>query len=109
MDDAHVVTLVWSIMQRLHDSHRLGPNIAQTAIQTLREGASYVQFEHKLQSLHIACVDIGCLNHSRRLIRGFVDNMIVVMDRRINDHLRVIDPVTSWKRVFRYSLSWQTR
>ena len=28
--------------------HRVGLNIARTALQTLREGASYVQLEHKL-------------------------------------------------------------
>ncbi len=28
--------------------HRVGLNIARTTLQTLREGGSYVQFEHKL-------------------------------------------------------------
>ncbi len=48
---------------------RVGMDIARTALQTLREGASYVQFEHKLQSLHLVGVDIGSLNHSREFIR----------------------------------------
>jgi hypothetical protein len=79
---------------------RVGLNIARTALQTLREGASYVQFEHKLQSLHLAGVDIGSLNHSREFIRHFAESITAVMDWRISEHVRAIDPVTGWKRVF---------
>jgi hypothetical protein len=61
-----------------------------------------VQFEHKLQSLHLADVDIGSLNHSRKFILGFVESMTAVMDKRISDHVRAIDPVTGRKRVFAF-------
>jgi len=76
---------------------KVGLNIARTALQTLREGASYVQFEHKLQSLHLAGVDIGSINHSREFIRGFVDSMTSVMDQRASDHVYSIEPVTGQK------------
>ena len=45
--------------------HQIGLNVARTALKNVREGASYVQFEHKLQGLHLAGVDIGTMNHSR--------------------------------------------
>ena len=61
-----------------------------------------MQFEHKLQSLHLAGVDIGTMNHSREFIRGFVESMTAVMDRRVSDHVRAIDPVTGRKRVFAF-------
>ena len=77
--------------------HRVGLNIARTTLQTLREDALYVQFDHKLQSLHLAGVDIGSMNHSREFIRGFVNSMTIVMDRRINDYVRAIDPITGRK------------
>jgi hypothetical protein len=82
--------------------HRVGINIARTALQTLREGASYVRFEHKLQGLHLAGVDIGSMNHSRQFIRGFVDNMTDVMNMRIMDHVGAIYPITGRKRVFAF-------
>ena len=61
---------------------RVGLNIARIALQTLHEGASYVQFEHKLQGLHLVGVDIGSMNHSREFIRGFVESVTTVMDMR---------------------------
>ena len=81
---------------------RVGLNIARTTLQTLHDGASYVQFEHKLQSRYLACVDIGSMNHSREFIRGFVESMTTLMDRRISDHLRAIDPIAGRKRVFAF-------
>jgi hypothetical protein len=77
-------------------------NITRTTLQTLREGASYVQFEHKMQSLYLAGVDIGSMNHSKEFIRGFMESMATVMDRRMKDHVRVIDPITGRKRVFAF-------
>ena len=81
---------------------RIGLNIARTALHTLREGASYVQFEHKLQSLHLDGVDIGSMNHSMECIRGFVESMTTVMNRRISEYVRAIDPITGRKRVFAF-------
>jgi len=81
---------------------KVGLNIARTALQTLREGASYVQFEHKLQGLHLAGMDIGCLNHSREFIRGFVESMTHVMDRKINEYVRGVDLITGRKRVLAF-------
>jgi hypothetical protein len=82
---------------------RIGLNIARTALQTLREGASYVQFEHKLQSLHLAGVDIDSISHSREFIRGFVESMTDdVMDKRVSENIRAIDPITGRKRVFAF-------
>jgi hypothetical protein len=40
------------------------------------------------------------MNHSRKLIRGFVDIVTTIMDKRVCEHVRVIDPVTCRKRVF---------
>ena len=82
--------------------NNVGLIIARTTLQTLREGASYVQFERKLHSLHRAWVDIGFLNHSREFIRGFVDIMTYVMDRRIGEYARAVDPLTDRKRVFAF-------
>ncbi len=65
-----------------------------------------MQLEHKLQSMHLAGVDIGSMNHSTEFIRGFVDNMTTVMDRRIADHVRAVDAI---KVGSEYSRSWQTR
>ena len=81
---------------------RVGLNIARTALQTLREGASCVQFEHKLHSLHLAGVYIGSMNHSRECIRGFVESMNIVMDKRVMKHVRAIDSITCRKRVFAF-------
>ncbi len=55
-----------------------------------------------MQSLHLAWVDIGTLNHSREFIRGFVDNMIAMMGMRISEHVRAIDPVIGRKRVLAF-------
>jgi hypothetical protein len=87
---------------RYERRHRVGLNIARTALQTSRDGASCVQFEHKVQSLHLADVDIGTLNHSREFIRCFVESMTFVMNRRINEHVRSIDPTTGRNRVFAF-------
>ncbi len=81
---------------------RVGLNIARTVFQTLREGASYVQFEHKRQSLHLVGVDIGSMNHSREFVRCFVESMMVVMDKRVMEHVRAIDPISGRKRVFAF-------
>ncbi len=75
-------------------------NITWTALQTLREGASYVQFEYKIHSLYHAGVDVGSFSHSKEFIHAFVESMTVVMDRRINEYVRAIDPVTGQKQVF---------
>ena len=80
----------------------VGLNIARTALQTVLEGASYVQFEHKLQSLHLADVEIGSMNHSINCIRTFVESMTTVMDRKIGVYMSAIDPITSRKRVFAF-------
>jgi len=61
-----------------------------------------VQFEHKLQTMHLASVEIGTMNHSREFCRHFVETMQVVVDSRIGDHVRSIDPVTHRKRVFAF-------
>ncbi len=55
-----------------------------------------------MQSLHLADVDIGTLNHSRELICGFVESMTVVMGRKISEYVRAIDPLTCWKQVFAF-------
>jgi len=81
---------------------RVGLNIVRTALQTLREGASYVQFEHKLQSLHLIGVDIGSMHHSREFFRGFVESRTVVMDKRVREHVRAIDPIKGRMRVFAF-------
>ena len=88
--------------------HRVGLNISRTTLPTLREGASYMQFEHKLQSLHLAGVDIGSMNHSREFIRGFVDSMTYVMDGRIKDHVRAIDPITG-REPLNHILQWMIK
>ncbi len=80
--------------------YRVGLNIVRTALQSLREGASYVQIEHNLQSLHLVVLDIGSIKHSREFICGCVESMTIVMDRRINEYVRAIDPITGRKRVF---------
>ena len=59
-------------------------------------------FEHKLQSLHLVGVDIGYMNHSREFIRGFVESMAVVRNRRIIEYVRAIDPITGRERVFAF-------
>ena len=81
---------------------RVGITIARTALQTVREGSSYMQFEEKLHNLHLAGLDIGSLNHSRQFIRAFVESMTVVMDRRIERHLHAVDTVTGRKRIFAF-------
>ena len=42
------------------------------------------------------------MNHSREFIRGFVESMTVVMDRRISEYVRAVDPITCRKRVFAF-------
>ena len=68
----------------------------------MREGTSYLQFESKLHSFHLAGVDIGSLNHSREFIRAFVGSMATVMDLRIQRHLHAVDDVTGRKRIFAF-------
>jgi hypothetical protein len=63
---------------------------------------NYLQFESKLQSFHLACVDIGSLNHSRECVKAFVGSMTVVLDLRIQRHLHASDAVTGRKRIFSF-------
>jgi hypothetical protein len=44
---------------------QIGLTIAKIALQILREGSTYVQFEKKLLTLHLLGQDIGSMNHSR--------------------------------------------
>ncbi len=81
---------------------RVGLTIARTALQTLREGCIYLQFEKKLLHLHLAGLDIGSLNHSKEFIRLFVKSMRTTMDKRISDHLHEVDFITGRKRVFAF-------
>ncbi len=39
--------------------NRVGLIVGRAALQTLREGSSYLQFEEKLLNLHLAGLDIG--------------------------------------------------
>ena len=73
---------------------RIGLNIGGTVLQTLLEGSSYVQFELKLRDLHLAGLDTGTINHSREFMRRFVENIGIVMFRKIGSHLKAIDPIT---------------
>ena len=86
--------------ERLARRARVGLTVARAALQTIRGGNSYRQFEEKLLELHLAGSDIGSMNHSVRFIRGFVDSMEVVMDKRIRDHMHGVDRVTGRKRLF---------
>ena len=81
---------------------RVGLSVGRAALQTIREGCSYLQFEEKLPNLHLSGLEIGSMNHSVRFIKGFVDNMAAVMDRRIRDHMHVVDVVTCRKRLFAF-------
>ena len=81
---------------------RVGLTVAREGFQKLREGCSYLQFEEKLLTLHLAGLDIGSMNHSVRFVRGFVDSMEVVMDRGIRDHIHAVDHVTYRKRLFAF-------
>ena len=81
---------------------RVGINIARTALQTVREGTNYLQFEEKLHILHLAGSDIGPLNHLRQFIRAFVGSMAIVMDKRIERHLHAVDAITGRKRIFAF-------
>jgi hypothetical protein len=81
----------------------VGLTVAREAFQTFREGCNYLQFEEKLLTLHLAGLDIGSMNHSVRFIKGFVDNMEVVMDKRIMDHIHAVDLVTGRKRLFAFA------
>ena len=42
------------------------------------------------------------MNHSREFIRVFVESMTIMMDKRIKDHVRAIDPIRGRKRVFAF-------
>ncbi len=37
-------------------------------------------------------------------IKGFMDNMAVVMDKRIKDHIHAVDKVTGRKRLFAFAM-----
>ena len=84
---------------RIFRRNRVGLTIARTTLQIVREVNNYLQFEERLQSLHLAGRDIGSLNQSRPFIIAFVGSMTMVMDRRISRHLHEVDAVTSRKRV----------
>jgi hypothetical protein len=73
---------------------RVGLTIARTALQTLRERWSYLQFEQTLLDLHLAGLDIGSLNQSKEFIRMFVKSMRKTVDIRIGDHLLEVDVIT---------------
>jgi hypothetical protein len=88
--------------KRKERRRRVGLTVARTALQTLREGSSYVQFESKLLSHHLAGTDIGSLNHSREFIRAFVGSMMNAMDTWIGDHLNATDSVIGRKRIFAF-------
>ena len=90
-------------MEREARRTRVGLTVGRTALQTLREGCSYLQFEEKLLSLHLSGLDIGSMNHFVKFIEGFVDSMEVVMDRKIRDHIHGIDHVTCRKRLFAFA------
>ena len=90
-------------VERIARQTRVGLSVVRAALQTLREGCSYLQFEEKLLSLHLSGLDIGSMNHSVQFIEGFVDNMEAVMDMRIREHVQAIDKVTSCKRVFAFA------
>ena len=79
---------------------RVGLTLGRTVLQTLREGCNYLQFEEKLLALHLASLDIGSINHSVKFLEGCVDSMTIVMDRKIREHLHVVDLVTCRKRLF---------
>ena len=51
---------------------RVGTTIARVALQTVREGCRYLQFEQKMLDLRLASLNIGSLNHSKEFIRMFV-------------------------------------
>jgi len=76
--------------------------VGRAALQTLREGCTYLQFEEKLLNLHLAGLDIGSMNHSVRFIKSFVDNMVVVMDNNIRNHIHAVDVVTCRERLFAF-------
>ena len=78
----------------------VGLTIGRTTLPTRREGCSYLQFEEKLLSYHLDGLDIGSLNHSVKFIEGSMDNMEVVMDGRIRDHIHAIDTVIGRKGLF---------
>ncbi len=42
------------------------------------------------------------MNHSSEFIRCFVESMTVVMNKRVREHVRAIDPITGRKRVFAF-------
>ena len=90
-------------VERKARPNRVGLTVGRTALQTLREGCNYLQFEEKLLILQLSSLDIGSMNHSVKFIEGFVDSMEVVMDRRIRDHIRAIDEVIVRKRLFAFA------
>ncbi len=102
--DAHKKALTEKEKERTRilRRNRVGLSIARTALHLVREGGSYLQFEGRRNSLHLAGLDIGSLNHSRQFIRAFVGSMTVVMDQRISRHLKEVDAVTGRKRLFAF-------
>ena len=76
--------------------------VGRTTLHALRKGYNYLQFEEKLLSLHLASLDISSMDHSAVFIKGFVNNIAVVMDKRIKEHLRAVDLVTCRKLLFAF-------
>jgi hypothetical protein len=46
-----------------------------------------------LASMHLSGLGNESMNHSVKFIEGFVENVAIVMDRRIRDHILGIDNV----------------
>ena len=102
--DAHKKALTEKEKERTRSIRRsrVGLSIARTTLQLVREGGSYLQFEERLHSLHLAGLDIGSLNHSRQFIRAFVGSMTVLLDQRISRHLHEVNAITGRKHVFAF-------
>ncbi len=82
----------------------MGLTVGRTTLHTLREGCSYIQFEEKLLSHHLAGLNIGSMNNSVNFIEGFVENMEAVTDRRIREQIHAIDTVPCPKRLFPFAV-----
>jgi hypothetical protein len=79
---------------------RIRLSITRTTMQGVREGNRYLLFKERLQSIHLAGLNIGSLNHSRQIITSFVGSMLVVMVQRILRHLHEVYAVAGRKRLF---------
>ncbi len=63
--DAHSKALTEKERERTRQlrRNRVGLTIARTTLQTVREGTIYLQLASKMQSFHLAGVDIGSFNN----------------------------------------------